>query len=85
MTTYRDALQENTRDRVPLEWAYSEHGLANALALLAKQEKSAARMREAITCMEGAAAEYQKAGETYWLPRAQRRIAEMNADMSELQ
>jgi tetratricopeptide (TPR) repeat protein len=84
VAAYRAALEEFTRDRVPLEWAKTQHAMANALAALAVRERSAARMRTAITLMKGAADEYEKVGETYWLAEARRRLAEMNADMSQL-
>ena len=81
VTAFRAALEENTRDRVPIQWAGTQMNLGNALGTLAKRENSAVRLREAITCMRGAAEEYEKAGETYWSPEARRRIAEMNAEL----
>lgn len=83
VAAYRAALEEETRDRVPLDWAGAQMGLSTALRMLAKRENSATRLREAITCLRSAAEEYEKAGETYWLPEARRRLAEMNADLSE--
>jgi tetratricopeptide (TPR) repeat protein len=85
VAAYHAALEENTRNRVPLDWAYTQHGLANTLAALAERERSAKRMREAITCMRAAADGYEKVGETYWLPKAQQRVAEMNAELSKMQ
>jgi hypothetical protein len=35
VTAFHAALEEQTRDRLPLEWAHAHHGLANALAALA--------------------------------------------------
>jgi tetratricopeptide (TPR) repeat protein len=84
VAAFRDALGEYTRDRVPLDWAYSKHGLANALAALAMRQKSAARMEEALTCMRDAAKVYQQGGESYWLPIAQSRGTEMEAELVEL-
>jgi hypothetical protein len=42
-------------------------------------------MKEALTCMRGAAQEYQWAGNSYWLPIAQSRITKMEAELAELQ
>jgi dTDP-4-amino-4,6-dideoxygalactose transaminase len=71
---YRDALGEWTRERVPLDWAYTQHGLAGALAVLAGREKDAIHaMEEAVVRMRGAVQAYQQVGESYWLPEAQRR------------
>jgi hypothetical protein len=81
---YRAALEEHTRERVPLQWAYTQHGLASALAAVAKRQRNAALMEEALTAMRGAVDAYQKAGEGYWLPIAQRRLAEMEAELAEM-
>ena len=35
--------------------------------------------------MRGAVEVYQQAGEGYWLPIAQRRVAEMEAELAEMQ
>jgi hypothetical protein len=59
VAAYRDAMQERTRQRVPLQWAYSEHGLANALAAIAVRSNDPAHLEEAIRCMNGAAEIYR--------------------------
>ncbi len=41
-------------------------------------------MQEAVVRMRGAVQAYQKAGESYWLPRAQRRTAELEAELAKL-
>jgi hypothetical protein len=70
-----------TRNRVPLAWAHSQRGLANALADLAKRRKSAAGMEEALACMRSAVEVYQQGGVNYWLPIGQRRVIEMEAEL----
>jgi hypothetical protein len=70
---------------VPLNWAYSQHGLANTLAALAERQKSAKTMEQALTCMRGAAEVYQESNNAYWLPIANARIAEMKAELLKLQ
>ena len=84
VTAYRAALEELTRDRVPLDWAYSEHGLAGTLAALAERQKSDLLMTEAVEAMRSAVEHYQQAGEGYWLPIAQKRVTEMQAELNEL-
>jgi hypothetical protein len=69
---------------VPLEWAYSQHGLANALASLAERQDSPAHMEEALACMRGAVEIYQQGGGNYWLPIAKSRISEMEAKLIKL-
>jgi len=56
----------------------------NALEKLGQRENNAARLHEAITCMQGAVEEYDKAGETYWLPQARRRLAAMKTELSRM-
>jgi tetratricopeptide (TPR) repeat protein len=85
VTAYRAALEEMTRERVPLQWAYTQHALANALAAVAERQKNAIRMAEALACMRNAVGVYQQSEESYWLPIAQHRITEMEAELVELQ
>jgi tetratricopeptide (TPR) repeat protein len=83
VAAYRAAPEEQTRDRVPLEWARTQESLGNALAMLGEREKSAELMEEAVKSMRGAVEGYQ-AGEGNWLPIAQKRLAEMQAELAEL-
>jgi tetratricopeptide (TPR) repeat protein len=48
VAAYREALQENTRDRVPLEWATTQMGLRLALFGLGEREGGTARLDEAV-------------------------------------
>ena len=85
MAAYRAALEVNTRERVPLNWAGMQNNLGNALAALGKRQKNAARMEEALTCMRSAVEVYQQSKETYRLPIALRRVTEMETELVELQ
>ncbi len=38
VTAYRAALEENTRERVPLDWAMTQMNLGNALEILGERE-----------------------------------------------
>ena len=49
---FRAALEERTRDRVPLDWAMTQNNLANALATLGERESGAARLEEAIVAFD---------------------------------
>jgi hypothetical protein len=73
-------LEKQTRAQVPLYWVCSQHGLANALAALAQRQRSAARMSEALACTRAAVEVYQQRTNTYWLPIAQSRITDMEAE-----
>ena len=84
VAAYHAALEERTRERIPIGWAYAQHGLAHAIAALGQRQGNAALLEEALACMRGAADAYQQAGEGYWLPIAQRRVAEMQAELAEM-
>ena len=83
VAAYRAALGERRRDRVPLDWG-TQNNLGNALATLAARQKNTLLLEEALASMRGAVDAYQQAGEGYWLPIAQRRIAEMEAELAEM-
>jgi tetratricopeptide (TPR) repeat protein len=51
-------LEEQTRDRVPLDWATTQNNLANALLHLGQRENGTARLEEAITAYRAALEEY---------------------------
>jgi tetratricopeptide (TPR) repeat protein len=82
VAAFRAALEERTRERVPLDWAYSQHGLAEALAILAARLRDPVRMAEALGCMRDAAEVYREGGNTYWLPIAERRIRDIDAQLA---
>jgi tetratricopeptide (TPR) repeat protein len=48
VAAYRNALQEYTRERVPLDWAMTQNNLGNALRTLGEREKDATSICEAL-------------------------------------
>ena len=48
VAAFREALKENTRERVPLAWAKTEINLGNALRTLGERETGTARLEEAV-------------------------------------
>ena len=52
VAAFRDALQERTRERVPLDWATTQNNLGNALWTLGERESGTARLEEAVTAYE---------------------------------
>jgi len=56
VSAYRAALEERTRDQVPLDWAMTQMNLGNALWRLAEHESGTARLEEAVAawnaCLE---------------------------------
>ncbi len=54
ITTYRAALEERTRARVPLDWAATQNNLGNALTTLGERESGTARLEEAVAAYRAA-------------------------------
>jgi len=61
VAAYREALQENTRVRVPLEWAMTQMNLGNALTRLGERETGTARLEEAVAAFREALKERTRA------------------------
>ena len=49
VNTYREALKEYTRERVPLDWATTQNNLGNALRALGERESGTAHLEDAVT------------------------------------
>ena len=60
VTACRNALEEYTRERVPLEWALVQNNLGNALLELGERENSTARLNHAIIAYSNALKEYTR-------------------------
>ena len=54
VTAYRNALQECTRERVPLDWAMTQNNLGTALSTLGERENGTERLEEAVTAYRAA-------------------------------
>ncbi|MGH6839150.1 MAG: hypothetical protein ACREDT_10185 [Methylocella sp.] len=54
-------MQENTRARVPLEWAKTQTNLGGALSTLGERESGTARLEEAVSAYREALQEYTRA------------------------
>jgi exonuclease VII small subunit len=54
VAAYRAALEEQTRDRVPLQWALTQMNLGTALHALGERESGTARLEEAVGVYDGA-------------------------------
>jgi tetratricopeptide (TPR) repeat protein len=51
---FRAALQEWTRERVPLQWAMTQMNLGNALRTLGERESGTARLEQAVDAFRAA-------------------------------
>ena len=54
MAAYRAALEERTRERVPLDWATTQNNLGTALRTLGERESGTARLEEAVAAYRAA-------------------------------
>ncbi len=61
VAAYRAALEENTRARVPLDWAATQMNLGNALQTLGERESGTARLEEAVAAYRAALEENTRA------------------------
>ncbi len=57
VAAYRAALEERTRDRVPLDWAMTQNNLGNALRALGERESGTARLEQAVAAFRAARGE----------------------------
>ena len=60
VAAYRAALEERTRERVPLDWAGTQNNLGNALWRLGERESGTARLEEAVAAYRAALEEYTR-------------------------
>jgi tetratricopeptide (TPR) repeat protein len=60
VAAYRAALEERTRERIPLDWAMTHNNLGNALARLGERESGTARLEEAVAAYRAALEEYSR-------------------------
>ena len=60
ISAYRAALEELTRERVPLQWATTQNNLGNALWTLGGREGGTARLEEAVQAFRAALEEWTR-------------------------
>ena len=52
VAAFRAALEERTRERVPLDWAATQNNLGDALWSLGQRESGTARLEEAVAAWD---------------------------------
>ena len=67
MAAYRAALEEWTRDRVPLNWATTQNNLGTALRTLGERESGSARLEETLLAHESALDVYESARAAHYI------------------
>jgi tetratricopeptide (TPR) repeat protein len=75
VAAYRAALEEMTRERVPLDWAMTQNNLGNALSTLGERESGTARLEEAVAAYRAALEEWTREDASHWHDIAQRNLA----------
>ena len=60
VAAYRAALEELTRERVPLDWATTQNNLGDALRTLGERESGTARLEEAVAAYRAALEEWTR-------------------------
>jgi tetratricopeptide (TPR) repeat protein len=54
VAVYREALKECTRERLPLQWAFTQNNLGSALSILGEREGNSSRLEEAVIAFQEA-------------------------------
>ena len=72
VSAYREALQEFTRERVPLEWAATQNNLALVYRALFDKERQPRHLDDALEAVDGALEEFRKAKAAFYIEKAER-------------
>ncbi len=83
IAAYRAALEELTRERVPLDWAAMQNNLGYALAKLGERENSTARLEEAVAVTRSALQQVTRERDSVLWARAQDSLAYALAALGE--
>ena len=71
---YRAALEERTRERVPLQWATTQNNLGNALSTLGGRESGTERLEQAVVAYRVALKEFTAEGPSQYRDLAQNNL-----------
>ena len=85
MAAYREALKEFTRDRVPLDWARTQHNLGNALSRLGERESGTARLEEAVAALKDALSIFEAVEAAFYASVAKNDLERVQALLAERQ
>ena len=85
VTAYRAALQEWTRERVPLEWAMAQNNLGLALWKLGERESGTVRLEEAVATWDACLIVTASMWPTEWVEDVRTKRAEAHAEIARRQ
>jgi tetratricopeptide (TPR) repeat protein len=75
ISSFRSALEEQTRERTPLEWAIVQQNLGAALSWLGQQEGKPERLEGAIEAYRSALELFRETSATHFVRLAEQSIA----------
>ena len=81
---YRQALEEYTRERVPLQWATTQTNLGNALATLGELTSDGPKLRAAQETIETAFEARMQAGQEQHRAYFEARLSEIDRKIADL-
>ena len=90
VAAYGEALEERTRERVPLDWAGTQNNLGNALYTLGEREaekdkaKGCATLKTARAHYTAALVEFRRAGASYYVEATQGNVAWLDGVIARL-
>ena len=79
MTAFRAALEEYTRERVPLDRAKTQNNLGNALLRLGERESGTARLTEAVAAHRAAVEVFREARADHFVNVATKNLKKAEA------
>lgn len=82
VAAYRLALEEWTRERVPLDWAMTQNNLGAALRVLGKRESGTARLEEAVTAFDACLTVVASAWPAEWVRDVRRHREDAQAEIT---
>jgi hypothetical protein len=83
VTAYRAALEERTRERVPLQWATTQNNLGTALSMLGERESGTARLEEAVAAFTACLTVTESVWPPEWLNQLRVRENETQAEIKQ--
>jgi hypothetical protein len=82
VAAYRDALEEWTRERVPLQWAMTQNNLGLALTRLGERTHDRAKLEEARNAVNAASDVFMQAGQEHYRPYFEDRLQAIDRQLA---
>jgi tetratricopeptide (TPR) repeat protein len=79
VSAFREASKENTRERVPLDWATTQFNLALVYSALFDKTRKRQYLDDALKVVVGALEEYRMANAAFYIDKAERLRGEILA------